>query len=1047
MKKNIILFCALLVSIIPSLANESIDSLKNLLSHSDLEECVYINLKISELFSDSSIDSSSFYMNKAYLLSKEVNEELEGKTAQNIGLFYLDNTDYEKAISFLEKALVIQNELGNMIDVAVTQTGLGNLYFETNNYQKAQEYYNYAIHNFTNEEDQLNWAKTEHLLGRVYFEWGDYEKALSCYKNSLKKLDSIDHKATIAKVYNDIGKVDYYWDNYQNSLENYYVALNIFNEINDTNGQGVTYANIGEIYYALKDYEKAIEFHTKALNLTMVHGKDKDIANLYNLLGNVYYYKAEYNKALNYYNDALEIYKSIDNKKGIAFEYNNIGLVLVEQEKYAEAIEYYEKSMKLKKALNYLHGESNTLNNLGNLFYKKKDFSKAIFYFNKSLKIANDIESKSIINSNYEGLYSVYRDLSDYKNAFKYLLLFKEMSDSIYNEDTQKRLMEFQTQYEIDKKEKEIELLSKEKELKEAQIKRFKVLRNSLILMSLLIFISGFLFFNRYLIKKNANIKLEEEIKERKKIELDLRRSRDFIESIITSARDGIVVVDLDGNYIEVNDAFIEIVGYDKEEILNKKFADITPEKWKETDEEAIKNLVNGIPVKKYEKEYITKEGALIPISISASLIKDEKGVPTSIVVIVSDIQERKEAERELNKYKNHLERLVEERTQDLELAKTKAVQADRLKSAFLANMSHEIRTPMNAIIGFTDLLADPDLTPDQREEFIEMVNSSGNNLLQLIDDIIDLSKIEANQLYFNETEVDIHKILKELKSYFDDIKSKKEYAKDHLLLQANAENIDDKYIILTDNNRLRQVFINLINNALKFTDRGSIEFGIDSIDDDIVFYVKDTGIGLSEEHKTQIFERFWKIDQNNSSVFSGTGLGLTIAKSFVELMNGKIWVESELNVGSTFFFSIPHKRVLKQKAKKKDYTGATDFEWPGKKVLIVEDEKTNFLFLKEALNRTKMETFWAKNGLEAIEIFKSERIDLILMDLKMPKMDGYEATRKIKLLNGEIPIIAQTAYAMMGEKEKSFEAGCDEYITKPIKLKVLLETLAKFLS
>ncbi len=389
----------------------------------------------------------------------------------------------------------------------------------------------------------------------------------------------------------------------------------------------------------------------------------------------------------------------------------------------------------------------------------------------------------------------------------------------------------------------------------------------------------------------------------------------------------------------------------------------------------------------------------------------------------------------------------VEEALKD---AKQKAEESDRLKTAFLANMSHEIRTPMNAIIGFTNLLSFPDVTPEKKQEYIDKINKSSEILLHLIDDIIDISKIEAQQVHIHYQPCFINKIMHELYITYDEEKHR--LNKPEVDLRLSRENNDSGFIIYSDPSRLKQIMSNLIANAIKFTDKGYVEFGYNTLATPgyIRFYVKDTGIGIDKKQRDYIFDRFWKGINAKTKLYRGTGIGLTISKKLTELLNGKIWVESSTDSGSIFYLELPLKKSIeKQRESSVQIPDTKILNWHDKTILIAEDEELNYMYLEEALRKTKAQIIWAKDGKEAVEKFSQpsqKAIDLVLMDIKMPEMNGYDATRKIKQHNPKTPVIAQTAYAMTGEKELILDAGCDDYISKPVKVKKLLNTIKKYL-
>lgn len=377
-------------------------------------------------------------------------------------------------------------------------------------------------------------------------------------------------------------------------------------------------------------------------------------------------------------------------------------------------------------------------------------------------------------------------------------------------------------------------------------------------------------------------------------------------------------------------------------------------------------------------------------------------------------------------------------------MAKNKAEESDLLKSAFLANMSHEIRTPMNAILGFADLLGQyPELDDDQKE-YVTRIKDGGNLLIKLINDIIDLSKIEAGQL-----SIDIHtfsatKLIEDLHASFEEVKKK--MGKSHLqIVMAPSE---QDYFIQSDSFRLKQILSNFISNALKYTLTGKINIGVKkSGKNTIRFFVKDTGIGIPSDKIKSVFERFNKIDQDNKLVSSGTGLGLAICQSLAEYLEGSIKVESELDKGSEFSIELPFIQSLSpgQFQSEEEKLMLSDFK--NKTILIVEDDEASYFYMASALKKTGAGIIWAMDGDHAIEICKKNiDIDLILMDIRLPKLSGYVATQTIKSFKPEIPIIAQTAYAMSGEKQKCFDAGCDGYLAKPIKPNELLNQISKYI-
>jgi signal transduction histidine kinase/ligand-binding sensor domain-containing protein/CheY-like chemotaxis protein len=422
--------------------------------------------------------------------------------------------------------------------------------------------------------------------------------------------------------------------------------------------------------------------------------------------------------------------------------------------------------------------------------------------------------------------------------------------------------------------------------------------------------------------------------------------------------------------------------------------------------------------------------------------VKDRTNDLTEMNTLLEERQEEITIQNdELERHRSHLEQLVEERTVELVSAKIKAEESDRLKSSFLANMSHEIRTPMNAIYGFSGLLNADDLSKEDKSQYINIINENCESLLVLIDDILDISRIEVDHLVFTNEKYIVDDVLVNLESFFKHNNNKQ------LTIEFFNKNSDHKLILNNDKVRFRQVFTNLFNNAYKFTDTGYIRFGYEVIKDYVRFYVSDTGIGIESSEMERIFNHFYKIENSFERLYAGTGLGLAISKKLIEMMGGEIWVESTVGKGSIFYFTLPsstdnasgQEKENKIEQKKRNLQYIT--------ILVAEDTPTNYELVRSMLKPFGAEIVWVQNGLEAVEFVRYHaEIEncIILMDIKMPLLDGYEAMKQIKVINNKIPIIAVTAYAQKDDKEKMLSSGFDDYLAKPIKIELLINTLVK---
>jgi PAS domain S-box-containing protein len=389
----------------------------------------------------------------------------------------------------------------------------------------------------------------------------------------------------------------------------------------------------------------------------------------------------------------------------------------------------------------------------------------------------------------------------------------------------------------------------------------------------------------------------------------------------------------------------------------------------------------------------------------------------------------------------------IRKRTElELIYAKERAEESDRLKSAFLATMSHELRTPLNAIIGFSDIIG-KEMAEAEQEEYIRIINKCGKNLLNIIEDLFNISMIEAGDIKIEMEHFPFEKFRAQLNEII--IAEMKNLDRPNLAIHYSPDPANQNLFLFTDQSKLLQIFSNILKNAVKFTLQGSIEFGYTiGNGKEITFFVKDTGIGIAIDQQKLIFEKFRQADETYTRKYGGTGLGLSISKRLCEILHGKIWVESEPEKGSVFYFMIPC-RDMSWHGSRGTTGGKQSLTFlHNKTILLVEDEESNYLLIKTILKNTEASILWAKNGKEAVEMIDShEEISIVLMDIKMPVMDGYEATRMSKVLRPKLPVIAMTAHALYGDEEKALEGGFDNYIAKPINKNLLFTILEQYLA
>lgn len=497
-------------------------------------------------------------------------------------------------------------------------------------------------------------------------------------------------------------------------------------------------------------------------------------------------------------------------------------------------------------------------------------------------------------------------------------------------------------------------------------------------------------------------------------------------ENLFERSPEAIVFIKADGQIKKANQAFTKLFGFKNSEIYNKNLDDlIVPSELKKEAILINKNFKDGSG-NQIEAIRITKDQQKVYVSIIGSPVRINEEL-LGYYVIYRNINQQKDFEHQLY------------------TAKLRAEESDRLKTSFLTNLSHEIRTPLNAIIGFSTLLNTKEYSRESQKEYLRLLGNSGKLLLEIIDNIIDISKIESSTLVINKTKCNLNTLLDEL--LIDYMEFKQNMNLNDVQLSLHKDIKDQELFVLSDIKRVRQIYSNLLDNALKFTEKGKVEFGYRVKNDRLICYVEDTGIGIDKKEQEYIFDRFRQADESTTRKYGGTGIGLALCKRLAELLGGKLWVESEKGIGSRFYFSIPYDKMNHTNTTQPVKQMINQIDWSSKNILIAEDVEANYKLLHSFLERSNAKIFWAQDGHQVLKMIDQDpEFDLILMDINMPIMNGHEALKNIREQGYKTPVVAQTAYATDEQRHEIEDLGYDDYILKPITLQSLYQKISRFL-
>ncbi|MGM0549674.1 MAG: ATP-binding protein [Bacteroidota bacterium] len=867
-------------------------------------------------------------------------------------------------------------------------------------------------------------AKFHYRFGELAFKNGAYKQAYSFWEAFLELEDDtqlVDKDVATAHYY--LGLLYQWFADYELALLSYKKALNYLgDEADDQNVKAGVLRGLGNLYFQWNETDEAISYYRQSLGLYQVLSDTSGIAKCYNNMGRIFTDKGEYAKGLELLNSSLSIKRNNGDFVGMFNTYINMGRAYQRQDSTERARNYFQLANELAEYLDndLLLAEVNSY--LGNLAADQAQLDSAVVYYEKSLDYSDSTHYQRWLIEGHRALARIWEKQGDFQKSLQHYKTYKLYEDSVFNEDTR---------FLIEAYRNETLGLREEKQMivKEKTIEKQRWLIASVFLLLLFSLLFVFLLFrqNKLISRKSKKmVKINQELDARVK---ERTKTLQMTQYAVDMATDPIFVVQIEGVISYCNEATLFLLGYNRNEIRGLKFFDIVKDLTEELWNEYARHILQRGSYT-LELVFVSQSDDLITMEVAfnARIYQDEQ----QIYAFCRNMEERKKQE--------HL--LLE--------AKDRAERSDRLKSAFLANMSHEIRTPLNAIVGFSDLLARDKLHKFSREQIVDIIKSNSQDLITLINDIIDFSMIEANQLAVDKRLHFVLPMLEELIWVYT--KRNEERDKKPIELRLHTPSNAKFYALYTDKSRLRQVLSNLLDNALKFTNKGFIELGFQLLSHGgrkmMRLYVKDTGSGIAQEDQQAVFQRFYKLDEVSKAALRGTGLGLAISKRLVGLLDGSMGLVSKKGEGSTFYIDVPYQYMNENVMPTIRLNSRSSSVLAGKTLLIVEDDKANFMLLEALLKPAKVKILHLANGSDVLPYMQRHRhqVDAVLLDIQLPGMNGDQVAHKLKGLYPDLPLVAQTAYGSKYQDEKNTQLF-DSFLYKPIDKAELLHTLSAVLT
>ncbi len=781
-----------------------------------------------------------------------------------------------------------------------------------------------------------------------------------------------------------------------------------------------------------KNPEKSIEYAKSALEITNRLEQPMLKAKALESCAVSDFYQSHFTQSLDYLKAAYLIYKEQHSNSNIASCLNRIGACHERLGNYAEALAAYQKTLTIEQEVGDRTSVAKALNNLGLVYRNMRDFTHALALFEKARELSIQLDDSVGIVFTQNNIGLILLDLGRYEDALPSFLHVLEMKKRQGNKRSMITTLENigLTHYKIGNLEKASAFYFQAAQLASELKERYSE-ADCYNNLAMVLTKQGKRSEAMKYATKSYNIAKGNSLK------------RVQAEALLTLSN----LRHMDGNDSKSRELLLRYANL-KDSIFSKDLSDKVAEfrvKYDFDSQTQTNDLLNqelNLTQQKTEKSQLLNITLLICVLFvllfTAGLIVANRKIKSRSRKIAS-------MNEELNQFNRNLEHIIEVRTKELNTALKKAEESDRLKTAFLTNMSHEIRTPLNGIIGFSKMLEE-ELPYEIRKQYIEIINERGRHLLEIINDIINIAKIESGQLTVRKSACSLNQLIDQLEVEYQNIWATK--LTENLEFKVSKGLPDEEALIVTDTTRLQEVTGYLLENAFKFTDEGIVELGYKQHNEnkELLFWVKDSGPGIQKEKQKQIFERFNQVGVRQGIEPNGTGLGLAISKGLIALLGGNIWVESDGTNGSTFFFTIPYAQVHENNEVHNTVdTAPINHFLSGKTILVVEDDFISYQYLESILHEANISIIHVKNGEDALEVCQmNTKIDLVLMDMQLPFMNGYETTKKIKLFRKNLPIIAQTANVMPEDKIKCFEAGCDDFIGKPIDPDELMTLVSK---